>query len=66
MTSLTSRQEQVARYVSLGWSDKQIAGALEISMDAVTYAIGRIAKAWKLDPLRNLRVQIAHRFLNVA
>lgn len=66
MTTLTSRQEQVARYVAIGFSDKLIAKTLEMSEGTVSYHIGNIVKAWKLDPQRNIRVQITQRLLNVA
>lgn len=66
MTSLTSRQEQVARYVAIGFSDKRIAQALEIDAETVGFHIGRIAKKWNLDPTLNIRVQITHRFLSAA
>lgn len=64
--SLTSRQEQVARYVAIGFSDARIAAALEISEGTVSYHIGQIKAAWHLDPTRNIRVQITQRFLKSA
>ncbi len=66
MTDLTSRQQQVARYVAVGFSDKRIARALSMSEHTVAYHIKGIAKTWCLDPNLNTRVQIAHRFLNAA
>lgn len=66
MTSLTDRQEQVARYVAVGFSDKLIARALGISEDTVTYHIAQIVEKWNLDRTLNFRVQITHRFLTAA
>lgn len=63
---LTKRQEQVARYVAIGWTDKRIAQALGVCEETVGYHVGKIVLAWGLDPNLNIRVQIAHRYLNAA
>lgn len=64
--ALTQRQQQVARYVALGWTDMKIAKALEVGEDTVRYHIDEIVRRWALDRSKNIRVQIAHRFLEAA
>lgn len=60
---LTPHQHRGARMVADGHTDKEIATALHISLDGVDALLARIAKAWKLDPLRNRRAQITRRFV---
>lgn len=66
MNDLNTRQEQVARYVAIGFSDARIAAALEISEGTVAYHIGKITEIWRLDRSRNIRVQITQRLLSAA
>lgn len=66
LTTLTKRQQEVARLVADGWADKQIATELGINEETVGYHVGRIVMAWNLDRSRNVRVQIAQRVLRVA
>lgn len=63
MRALTTRKLAVARYVTAGLSDKQIAARLGISVDTVAYHVAGIARLWRLDPTRNTRVLIARHVL---
>lgn len=63
LDKLTPRRFRVAELVALGWTDKQIAADMRISVGAVEAHVGRICKAWELDPSKNRRVQITRRFL---
>jgi DNA-binding NarL/FixJ family response regulator len=60
---LTPRKRAVARYVAQGFSDKQIAAILGRSEDTIAYHVAGIARIWRLDSSRNIRVQIAQRIL---
>lgn len=58
---LTAKQWAVARLAADGHSVKQIALARGISISAVHHTLERIAFRWRLDPTRDIRVQIAKR-----
>jgi DNA-binding NarL/FixJ family response regulator len=60
---LTAQQNRVAELVALGESDKQIAVHLGIAKRTANAHVLRIAATWQLDPAKNLRVQIARRWL---
>lgn len=60
--ALTERQLEVARLISDGLTDKQIAGALGISFQRVAQIIDTIRGKLQLDPQRDARLQIAKRF----
>lgn len=64
--NLPPRRFRVAELVALGWTDKQIAGDMRISVEAVEAHVGRIVQCWKLDPSKNRRVQITRRFLELS
>lgn len=55
---LTRKQLDVAKLVAAGYSDKRIAALLSISEGTVAYRISAIMRQWRLDPSRNVRVQI--------
>ena len=59
---LTPQQGRVAEMVARGRTDKQIAAALQIGVEAVAFHVRRIVVAWKLDASSNRRVQITRRF----
>jgi DNA-binding NarL/FixJ family response regulator len=59
--ALTPQQSRVARYVALGWTDKQISAEIGKSRARVRQLIGQIAAKLNLDRSRNLRTQIAQR-----
>jgi DNA-binding NarL/FixJ family response regulator len=58
LAALTRKQLDVARLVADGHSDKRIASLLSISEGTVGYRVAAIVRRWRLDPTRNIRVQI--------
>lgn len=63
---LTPRQLEVARYVSQGWTDKQIAVGLGIAVKTVKNHVAAVGRALDVDPARNRRVLIATTMQRVA
>lgn len=60
--ALSDREHDVARLVASGFTDKQICADLNLSQQRVSQIMQRIVSLWRLDPQRNIRVQIATRF----
>lgn len=56
------RQMSVAVLLSQGFTDKQIAATLEISVQRVAQVVGEIGMRMALNPDRDTRIQIATRF----
>lgn len=63
---LTARQLEVARLVAEGMRDSEIATRLGRSTRTVNAHVQRIAFVWRLDPQRDIRVQIAQRVGKIA
>lgn len=59
--SLTDRQQEVARLVAQGYTDKQIGAELGLSPRTIEYHVSQIVKRWKLDVSLNVRVQITNK-----
>lgn len=66
VTRLTERQRAVALLIADGFTDKQIAARLTISADTVGVHVHRIGIALRVDPSRNVRVQIACHFVRLS
>lgn len=60
------KRDDVAELIAEGYTDKQIAGLLQLSVKTVEYHIARICLDWEIDRSRNIRVQITRRILNAA
>lgn len=64
---LTTRQMSVAVLLSQGYTDKQIAATLTISVQRVAQLVAEIAQRMEgLDRDRDTRIQIATRFFRPA
>lgn len=63
---LTLRQMSVASLLAEGYTDKQIAATLEISIQRVGQLVGEIGVRMELDRDRDTRIQIATRFSSAA
>lgn len=63
LDTLTPRQQRIAALISDGFSDKEIATLELIDEETVGYHVGRIAGLLKLDPSKNIRVQITRFYL---
>ena len=57
--SLSRRELEVAALVGQGYTDKQIAGILGLSLPQTRRTVYAIAEKLRLDRTRNIRVQIA-------
>lgn len=62
MSILTPRKQQVAKLIFESATNKQIAAAIGLSERQVEHHVAGIARIWRLDHAKNLRVQIALRF----
>lgn len=63
LSLLTNRKQAIARYVAQGFSDKRIAAMTGLSSETVAYHLKGIARIWRLDAAKNIRVQITHRVM---
>lgn len=61
LSLLTDRKQAIARHVASGFSDKQIAAMVSLDEETVAYHLRGIARIWRLDPTKKLRVQITQR-----
>lgn len=62
MISLSPRKQRIAQMVAESATNKQIAAAVGIGERRVEDHLAGIARIWRLDRSRNLRVQIANRY----